>query len=61
VFNHAGCERLTSRPLASNLRHCRMLEKAGFKQEAVLSDYYQEGNAVQYRLLKRQCRWLNSD
>lgn len=62
VFNHAGCRRMTSRPLMANERHCRLLERAGFKREAVLSDYYGEGeHAVQYRLLKRQCRWLSSD
>lgn len=62
VFDKAGCARLTSRPMHTNEKHCELLERAGFKAEGVQADYYGIGHhAVSYRLLKRQCRWLNSD
>lgn len=63
VFNQAGCARLTSRPMKKNDRHCRLLEKAGFKPEGVQPHYYgrgKEDHAVCYRMLWKECRWLSS-
>ena len=62
VFVQAGCCRMTSRPHRANTHHCTMLKKAGFIPEGILKDYYGEkDDAVHYRLLKRQCRWLMTE
>lgn len=58
LFDTAGCNRVTARTRASNLRVRRFIEKVGFQREGVLRAYYQDGeDAILYGLLKTENRW----
>lgn len=58
IFGTLGCNRVTARTRASNLRACRFIEKVGFQREGVLRAYYQDGeDAILYGLTKSDNRW----
>jgi RimJ/RimL family protein N-acetyltransferase len=58
LFETAGCNRVTARTRASNLRVRRFIEKVGFQREGVLRAYYSDGeDAILYGLLKHENRW----
>lgn len=58
IFSQLGCSRVTVRPPKSKSGAIEQLEKAGFKKEATLKNYYGEGDAVQLRMLKADCKWI---
>lgn len=61
VFGQIGATRITARAFKRNEQACDMLKRAGFVAECVAKAYYGPADdAVQYRLLKRDCRWLTS-
>lgn len=58
IFGTLGCNRVTARTRASNLRACRFIEKVGFQREGVLRAYYKDGeDAILYGLTKSDNRW----
>jgi len=63
VFVQLECNRMTARTKNSNVRTKKVLEKLGFKFEAVLKDWFGTGKknaGVMYRLDKQTAleRWL---
>ena len=58
IFETLGCNRVTARTRASNLRACRFIQKVGFQREGVLRAYYKDGeDAILYGLTKSDNRW----
>lgn len=60
VFVTNGCRRLTIRTKKRNKTVLKLAPKAGFKFEAVASDYYPDSDAVVFRMLKSECEWLKN-
>ena len=59
VFEQIPATRMTMRPKRSNRVACDILVRLGFKVECVCKSYYGSNeDAVQYRMLKSECRWL---
>lgn len=59
VFDQIGATRITARAFKRNGQACDMLKRAGFTAECVAKAYYGPADdAVQFRMLRRDCRWL---
>lgn len=59
VFGQIECRRATARTARKNERACSILRRIGFRQETICKHYYQDDDAVQFRLLRRDARkWL---
>lgn len=43
----------------ANAEAIRVNEKLGFKREAVLADYFPEGDGIVFVMRKKDCRWLS--
>lgn len=57
-FNQLKVRRLTGLVCASNERARRVDEKLGFREEACLSDYFPDGDAIVYIMRREDCRFL---
>lgn len=52
VYNTAGCERATCRVHSGNKRSIKFMEKFGFKYEGRKREFYPDGDALLYGMLK---------
>lgn len=58
VFNKLGCRRATIRTRKSNKELLRIIPRFGFVFEHVAKHYYSDADAVVFRMLRDECRWL---
>lgn len=58
VFNSSNCRRLTVRTKKRNKRVLKIAPRYGFTYESVAKHYYVDDDAVVFRMLKPDCRWL---
>jgi len=58
VFVGVGATRMTAMTKRSNVRAATVMRKAGFVQECVAKNYFPDDDALQFRMCKKECRWL---
>jgi RimJ/RimL family protein N-acetyltransferase len=58
AFNTSKCRRLTVRTKRRNKRILQLAPRYGFKYECIAKDFYPDDDAVVFRMLKSDCRWL---
>lgn len=58
VFVQLGCRRLTVRTRKRNKLVQKMARRCGFTFEAVAKHHYHDDDAVVFRMLKHECKWL---
>lgn len=57
-FNKLNVKRLTGLVCIKNKKAQRVNEHLGFKREAILADYFPEGDAIVYIMRPEECRFL---
>lgn len=57
-FNQLKVKRLTGLVSTANKAAQRVDEHLGFKREAVLKDYFMDGDGIVYVMRKEDCKWL---
>lgn len=57
-FNQLKVKRATVIVSTANERAQQIDERLGFVREAVLKDYFPDGDAIIYYMNKEQCRWI---
>lgn len=57
-FNQLGCKRITVTVDVDKHDVRRFDERIGFVQEGILKEAHPNGDAVIYRMLKSECRWI---
>jgi len=57
-FNQLKVKRVNGIVASSNARAMRVDEHLGFKREAVLRDYFPDGDAIIYAMYRDDCRFL---
>lgn len=60
-FVQLGCEKIVALIAENNWKSQNLVEKMGFVREAVVADYYPEGDLFIYSMMKSQCRFLEKD
>ena len=60
-FNQLGCWKMLANVAESNYRCQNMVEKMGFVKEAIIADYYPDGDLFIYSMTRQQCRFLEKD
>ena len=60
-FNQLQVKRVTALVSSANTHAQRIDEKLGFVQEAVLADYFDDGDGIVYIMRRENCRWLPKD
>lgn len=58
VFNTSKCRRLTVRTKKRNKRILQLAPRYGFKYECLAKHYFPDDDAVVFRMLRDECRWL---
>ena len=58
VFNTAQCRRVTVRTKKRNKRVLKIAPRYGFQYECVQKHFFADDDAVVFRMLKEDCRWL---
>jgi len=58
VFNQLKCKRATGIVCSNNARAIRVNEKLGWRREAVLADYFPDGDAIVFIMRREDCRFL---
>lgn len=58
VFNKLGCRRATVRTKKSNKPLLRAITRYGFTYENVARHFYHDDDAVVFRMLRDECRWI---
>jgi RimJ/RimL family protein N-acetyltransferase len=58
VFHKLGCRRATIRTRKSNKELLRIVPRFGFVFESVAKHYYPDSDAVVFRMLRRDCKWI---
>ena len=58
VFVVCGCRRLTVRAKRGNKASQKTAQRLGFSYESVAKYYFHDDDAIVYRMLKKDCRWL---
>ncbi len=58
VFKTNNCRRLTVRTKKRNRRVLKLAPRYGFTYESVMKHYYGDDDAVVFRMLKSDCRFL---
>jgi hypothetical protein len=59
AFVHCGCRRLQAHVSKRNKRMLRLMPRLGFKFEAVAAGYYPDSDAVVFRGLANEQRWID--
>lgn len=59
VFNTCGIIRITTLVKEHNKRSLKLMDGIGFVKEAVLKKGYGDQDAVLFRMLKDECKWLD--
>ena len=60
-FKQLGVWKMLAYVAESNYKSRALVEKMGFTQETVITDYYPDGDLFIYSMNKEQCRWLEKD
>jgi len=60
-FVQLSCEKIVALIAENNRKSQNLVEKMGFVKEAVVADYYPEGDLFIYSMTKQQCRFLEKD
>lgn len=58
VFNTSKCRRLTVRTKRRNKLVLQLAPRLGFKYECIAKHYFPDDDAVVFRMLKSECRFL---
>lgn len=58
VFNTSKCRRLTVRTKRRNKRILKLAPRYGFKYECLARHYFPDDDAVVFRMLRDECRWI---
>jgi len=58
VFNKSDCRRLTMRTKKRNKRMLQLAPRLGFKYECIAKHYFPDDDAVVFRMLREDCRWI---
>lgn len=58
VFNKLGCRRATIRTRKSNKAAIKAAQRFGFVYEHVAKHFYHDSDAVVFRMLRSECRWI---
>jgi hypothetical protein len=58
VFVKNGCRRLTVRTKKRNKRVLQLAPRYGFKYECIAKNYFADDDAVVFRMLKADCKFL---
>lgn len=58
VFVKNGCRRLTVRTKKRNKRVLQLAPRYGFKYECLLKNFFPDDDAVMFRMLREDCRFL---
>jgi RimJ/RimL family protein N-acetyltransferase len=58
VFNKSQCRRLTVRTKKRNKRVLQLAPRYGFKYECIAKHFFADDDAVVFRMLKEDCRFL---
>lgn len=58
VFNTNKCRRLTVRTRKRNKQILQLAPRYGFKYECIAKQFFPDDDAVVFRMLKEDCRWL---
>jgi RimJ/RimL family protein N-acetyltransferase len=58
AFNTSKCRRLTVRTKKRNKHILQLAPRYGFKYECIAKHFYPDDDAVVFRMLKSDCRWL---
>jgi RimJ/RimL family protein N-acetyltransferase len=58
AFNTNKCRRLTVRTRKRNKRVLKLAPRYGFTYESVMKHYYGDDDAVVFRMLREDCRYL---
>jgi hypothetical protein len=58
-FEQLGVKRCTLLVHTSNKKALRLNDHLGFTREAVIKDYFPDGDAVIYRMYRNECSFLN--
>ena len=61
VFNQLKCRRLTVRTKKRNKSVLKLAPRLGFKYENVVSRYFPDDDAVVFRMLREDCKWIRQD
>jgi hypothetical protein len=57
-FNSLQVKQLKGLVSTANLKAQRVNKHLGFKQEALLKDYFPDGDGIVYTMSKDECKWL---
>ena len=57
-FNVLKVKQLKGLVSTANLKAQKVNEHLGFKREALLKDYFQDGDGIVYTMSPEDCRWL---
>ena len=57
-FNVAQVKIVKALACVINAKAIKVNEHLGFKREALLKDYFPDGDAIVYSMPKEECRWL---
>ena len=60
-FVQLGCEKIVALIAENNWKSQNLVDKMGFVKEAVVDNYYPEGDLFIYTMTKPQCRFLEKD
>lgn len=60
VFLKLGCRRATIRTRKTNKDLLRKIPDFGFVYESVAKHYYPDTDAVVYRMLRSDCKWIST-
>jgi hypothetical protein len=58
VFNKSQCRRLTVRTKKRNKRVLQLAPRYGFKYECIAKHFFPDDDAVVFRMLREDCRFL---
>lgn len=58
VFNTSKCRRLTVRTKRRNKLVLKLAPRYGFKYECIAKHYFNDDDAVVFRMLREECRFL---
>lgn len=58
AFEKLKCRRVTVRTKKRNKRVLRIANRFGFAYENVAKDFYEDCDAVVFRMLRKDCKWL---
>ncbi len=59
-FLQLKCARLSALTRSQNVKSNIFLRKAGFRQEGLLRNWYEDDDAIVYGMLKNECIWIKT-